>query len=281
MGNFGGLFGPKIPKPAQVAASQQDVNKFNTQLAQSTLTNQRTPTGSLTFTPGEIDPATGLPRFTATTQFSPENQAVLQSLLGTKGTLGETVGNLASELSPVLSRIPDFSNASDSLTNQMLNRFDAYMQPAFTREREFADTKLRNQGIFPGSPAYIAATQPVSDRQIAQRGQFLNTAQPLAFNEAMQGYLTPIDVVGKILGLSGPLDINNITTPTFQQNAPSMADIFKNNLAQQQLQYQNQLNLISGGLGTIAGLPTGAGGTIGSGVSSAVGGGIAALLGLV
>lgn len=277
------LTGPKIPSPQAQAAAQIDVNKKTTAMNLAAgRPDQITPTGSIKYTQSGTDQF-GNPTWTATSELSPENKALLDRLLSSRGDVAEAGGNLAQNIAGAYGDIPDFGEAASSLTNKMLTRQAAYMDPYYKQQTENLENKLRNQGLIPGTPAFDRAMRTLLQTQNESRGQFLNQAQPIAFAQAMQNYQKPLDVIQQIMGMTGPMGIDPTQIAGIGQNtSPNMSQIMQNNyqakLAQNNAMWQAIGSIVSGGMG----LPTGVGSsTIGSTLGAQAGAGLSSMLGIV
>lgn len=272
MGFLKNLFSaPKPPKPADVAQSQIDVNR-ETQAMNLTAArgNQTTPFGTITNTPtGRFDQY-GNEYFDTTQALSPELKVISDIL---KGGTTELAGNIAGKYG----ELPDFSNAAGSLTNQMLDRQLAYISPYYSQQTNNLDNALRNQGLVPGTPAYDNAMRTLRQTQNESIGTFINQAQPIAFQQAVQQYSTPMDTLKNFIANVNSISPSpQLNIPTSNMTPPSMAGIFQNSYQNELGAYQNAWNSLGSLASAALGLPTGATGTIGSGIGS----GLAGLMGL-
>lgn len=261
---------PKAPPPINVAQTTETAHKENLLAGQqsqalSTI-SQDNPYGTLNYS-SDIDPITGLPKYKATTKYSPEQQAILDLLqsnqTGIGGTASSAIGNMFGQYTDD----PNLVGKAGSLTNQALDaqlpaweRFDA---PA----RAQLDTHLRNQGILPGKGkenAYQQQMDALTNQQGLTRGQWLANFQPQAFQESKEQYQLPLENVAKMLGLSQPGSVNQnlINTPQGNVGAVDVAGLttsaqeqaFRN--YQMKVASQNALmSGIMGGVGGVAKLP--------------------------
>lgn len=255
---------PNVPNPQVVAQQQQQLSK-DAMLAglAGSMTGQKTDYGSLGYAQSGTDQY-GNPMYTATTNLSPQQKALLQVMQGTQAGFGTAGQNILG--SAGYGDAPDLSNASGSLTNEMLSRQDAYMDPYRQKEREDLDNQLRNQGIMPGTEGYNRAVRPVQDNQARERGAFLNTAQGQAFQQAKEGYQFPAEMAAKMMQLGGPADLPSkfVQTP---QAAMKPADLVgatdsanKANMSVYNAEVQKQMAMMQGiaGIGGAAiGAPVG------------------------
>lgn len=181
--------------------------------------------------------ADGSPKYEYRSQYNPEQQALLDQLVGSKGTVGGAGSNLASDAFSYLSEVPDFIGGANSLVQQATDRqlpyFERFQKPA----REQLDTQLRNQGILPDTPAYHQQMDKLLAQQDLNTGNWMNTFENQAFNQAKDQYNVPADMIAKLMGLGAPMDLNS----SFMQN-PNF-DIQPGNAQQAaQLKYTADLN---------------------------------------
>lgn len=155
---------PPPPDPKQTAAAQTGTN-IGTAIAQQALnsTNQVTPYGSLTYqVTGSTtykDPYTGktyeIPKYTATTALSPEQQALYDQQVGLRGDLNTSAQGILDSgrfNSPVdLSRAALDPYIQDNYLDDFNKQWDT--------NRSSLETQLANKGLKLGSAAYDKAIQ--------------------------------------------------------------------------------------------------------------------------
>ena len=223
--------------------------------------------------------ADGSPKYEYRSQYNPEQQALLDQLVGTKGTVGQAGGNLASDAYSYLSEVPDFTGTANSLTEQGIQRQLPYFEVTQEPARKQLDTAMRTQGILPGTPAYDQQMGALLDRQALEKGNWENTYSQQAFNRAKDQYTMPADMIAKIMGLSGPMGLNDsfMQNPQFDiqpgnaQQAAQLkytADLNRQKFNQQYLQMLTNLGMSAAG--TVIGGP--AGGSMMSGMFGGGGG---------
>ncbi len=239
-------------------------------MAQNTI-GQDNPYGSLDYTT-TIDPITGKPKYQANMKYTPQQQAIFDYLQQNQTGIGSTAQSAISSMFPQYGGDPNLVGQAGSLTNAALDqqlpaweRFDA---PA----RDQLRTQLLNQGLTEDSPAYLQARDKLVAQQDKDRGQWLSNFQPQAFGEAKEQYQLPLQNVAAMLGLSMPGSINQNLTNTPQSNlgaadvtgAYGLSQDAQKFNAQQQNAYWN--NILGGGIGaagSVAGLKTTGGGSLG------------------
>lgn len=267
MGFLKDLFSsPKKPNADAMVAAQAKANQQTQAMnLAASRTNQVTPFGSLVYNQSGTDQF-GNPTYTATSSLTPDRQAILDALQGGAGTLA---GNIAGQYG----EIPDFSNAASSLTTQMLDRQLAYLSPYYTQQTNNLDNTLRNQGLVPGTPAYDNAIRALRQTQNESIGAFLNQAEPIAFSQAVQSYLTPLDAISRLTGTANSITAGQqLNTPSSNMSAPDAISAISK-------QYDAELaarNSAWAGVGNIAsavlgGAPGTLAGNIGGGLSSMMG----------
>ena len=271
---------PAAPNPAATLAMQNQANKDTGIMTQNlNMVDQSDPFGSLGFTIVGYN-ADGTPKYQAKQSYNPEQQALLDQLVGTKGTTGAAGGNLASDAFSYLSEVPDFTSVAGSLTEQGINRqlpaFERFQKPA----REQLDTQLRTQGILPGTPAYQQQMDKLLAQQDLNTGSWMNSFQQQAFGQAKDQYTMPADMIMKLMNSGAPMDLKGsfMDTPKVNMQAGSAQAAVDAEMKAKQFAYQQavakQNMLMSLGLtaaGTVMGGPIG--GSIGSGISNMFGGG--------
>ena len=279
---------PSSPKPPpamnveKTVKGQQDANLLGGQQSQALSTiGQDNPWGSLSYTT-TIDPITGLPKYQARQEYTPEQQAIFDQLQSNQTGIGSTAGDAISNMFGQYAQDPNLVGQAGSLTNEALDaqlpaweRFDA---PA----RDQARTQLINQGLVEGSPAYQQQMDKLIQQQDLNRGQWLADFQPKAFQEATTQYQLPLENVAKMLGLSQPGNISqnlfntpgaNVGSADYLGTASAAQDqAFKN--YQMKVADQNAwMGMLTGTAGSLFNLPVG--GSSGKGAGSTGGNALA------
>lgn len=200
---------------AQGTSNQQQIANANTAVAQTRLnqTNQVTPYGSLKYTEdgGSYDGlGNWIPKFTATTTLSPEQQKLYEQTTGLQSGALDTAANL----------LPKVNQAINTpLTDNKQLRDDAYK--ALTarstedigRQMDAQKVQLANQGINAGSKAYDDALVPytraitdASNQATINAGNI--AAQNLSTEQAIRNQ--PLTDYQALLGFGG-----GVTSPNF------------------------------------------------------------------
>jgi Chaperone of endosialidase len=253
----GGSSAPTPTDPTKTAATQQGYNlAAGNATQQANAMNQQTAFGSLTYTP-TTDPATGVTTYTATQTLDPKNQALLDTLYGTKAEAGQGAANV---LQGAYTGAPNLVGTTNSLTNQTLGAQMSYLSPFFQQQTDSLDNQLRNQGIMPGTPAYDNQMNQMRQSQGQTATGAIAQLQPQAFNQALAAYNVPADTAAKLAALGGPMGLGLTNTPTTSYNAANyqgaVASADQMAMQKYQADQQAQSAMISGlaqGVGSIAG----------------------------
>lgn len=243
---------PAAPSTSSIINSQTQAN--TAALGQNTM-NQSNPYGNLTYTTS-VDPITGQLKYQANQNYSQAQQGLLNTTQQTGQTQGNTGLNLAENMAGLYSQAPNFNQGADSLTSQAEAPVQAAYERFFTPARSQLDTQLRNQGIMPGTPAYQQQTDALTQQQNLTEGSWLANFQPQAFNEAMQGYQAPENMIGSLFGMGQPTSLQGTWSNTPQVNAANANQAAQTSLGQQNFDYQQkvaQQNNMMGGLFGIGG----------------------------
>lgn len=219
MSFLGGLFGddptpPTVPDPGQVAAQQQVYNTQSAVASQAgSNVNQVTPTGSLTYTQTGVGPD-GVPTYTATQQLSPQNQMLLNIMQQGQGYAGlGALGQLFNSGYGTGNASQTVGDATQGNTQALMGLETSYLNPYFQNQTSQLDTQLRNQGILPGSAAYNQQMNQVQNTQNQSVAGFLASAEPQAYQQALQNYELPAQLSAQLMQMSQPSGIGLTQTP--------------------------------------------------------------------
>jgi hypothetical protein len=269
----GGFLGlgpaPRAPAPPDYAGAARETAQGNLEAAQAATAanrvNQITPYGNLNYAETGVD-SRGNPIWTATQTLSPEQQQILnmqnQASLGLGGSINAQLG----QVSDIMGRgfNPNIPSTQTSLgqnvgmegwdraSNLLMQRLD----PQLERQSERLDAQLAAQGIPVGSQAYSRAKQDLAQQQNdartqaqlraqgvqqnlfgqeLQAGQFGNTAQQQAFNQALTQYNLPLNTLSALRTGAQVQNPSFVNAP--QQATTSGADI----LGASQMGYNAQM----------------------------------------
>lgn len=250
---------PAPPDPQQTAQAQTGTN-IGTAIAnnQMTLVDQFTPTGSLTYdqtgTYTYKDPYTGqsydIPRFSATTTYTPEQQAILEQSQAAQGNLA----TLANERSAFLrDYLPTTEAATDQIDSKLYDLAAARLDPRFAQQEDATRTRLAQQGIAPGSEAY--------NREITLNSQAKNDA----YNQLLLGGRAQAmaEVNAPINQITALLSGSQVSSPNVQMQTPQgaattdVAGLINTNYNQRLSAWQQNQAQKQGLLGGLFGLASG------------------------
>jgi len=221
---------PAPPPPVNVPQTTQQDMATRLQGAQesqglSTI-GQNNPFGSLTYTT-TIDPITGLPKYQANSQYTPEQQAIFDYLQQNQLGLGATGTNLITANMGQYGQPIDLSAAENSLSNAamdpMMANLDRYMMPQLDQRR----TELINQGIPEGSKLFDLEMDKVRNNQNLTKGGLISSYFPQAEQIAKDQLNMPTDLISKLMSLSQPGNINQnlVNTPSANVGATDVASL--------------------------------------------------------
>jgi hypothetical protein len=268
---------PAYPDPTQTANTQYQYNTKSGQASQAlNMVDQSNPLGSKNYFVSGVDPVTGLPTYSQNVNYTPEQQALLEQLQGTKSNVGQAGQNLSADTLSLYSTAPDLVGGANSLTQQGMDREQPYFERFQAPQRAQLDTALRNQGILPGTPAYQQQVDKQTAQQDLDKGNWLNTFQNQSFNQASQQYQLPAQMIAQLMQLGAPNALNFDQTPTANVNDPNYQQQVQQKYQadyqayQQKVQAQNSQNAMLAGLfGNVLGGPIG--GQLGSSVAGMFG----------
>ena len=242
-----------VPTPTDPKQTAEIQNQYNLSAGnanqQANAINQYTPFGSLQYTP-TTDPKTGVTSYTATQTLDPKNQALLDTLYGTKAQAGQGASNV---LQGAYTGAPNLLGTADSATNQMMAGEMGYLNPFFSQQTNNLDNQLRNQGLMPGTPAYDNAMNTMRQSQGQTVSGAIAQFQPQAFQEATTAYQMPAQMAAQLSALGGPMGLGLTNTPTTNYQASNYQGAVANADQMAQQTYQAQQAAQSAEIAGIAG----------------------------
>lgn len=252
---------PRPPDPVQTAQAQAGVN-LSTAVAQQNLNmvDQVNPWGSVDYQQSgntryrdSFGNWVEVPRFTQTTTFTPEQQAIFDSSQQAQTNLA----NIASEQSD---RVGDALSDPFSFNNQDAANW-AYdlgaerLDPRFQQQDEALRTRLTNQGIREGSAAWNNAMTREGESRNDAYNQLMLQGRGQAFGEALATRNQPLNELTALLSgsqVSNPASMSG-AAPQTQVGGVDYAGMVQDN-------YQSRLqghNAMLGGLFGLAGAGAG------------------------
>ena len=253
-----GKSAPEAPDPAETAAAQGAWNSFTAQQQQQmNMIGQNSPWGSLEYqqtgSSWITDPSgkrVEVPRYTANTILSPEQQAIFDASQAAEGNLANIAKDQSVWLGDYLKDPFEFNN--QDAENWAFDLAQGRIAPQQEQARKQLDTQLLNRGIRPGSAAYDQEMQRLTNANTDQMNQLALTGRGQAFSEQLAQRNQPLN---EIIGLMSGTQVQNpnatfAQTPQSQVAGVPYAQIEQN-------AYQNKLaahNAQTGALGGLFGI---------------------------
>jgi len=267
---------PQAPDPYQTAAAQTASNKQTGQTQQElNMVNQTNPFGSLTYSQAGTN-ADGTPQYTASTTLTPQVQKLLTGFQNLQRSQQGAAQTLLNSGAGALGGKPlDLSYGGTAASLDALNR--ARLDPQWAQNTDIQESKLANQGITPGTPAYDNAMRVFNQgKNDAYNSANLADYQAAA-NTATQQYMAPVQAYGALASGTSPTMPSFMNTPTVNVPGTNISGLIEDNYKQQSANANAANGQMAGifgtalGLGTSAltGMPSGTfGGLFGKGGSS-------------
>lgn len=212
---------PKAPDPNKTAAAQSASNR-DTALSSQLLNmvDQQGPYGGLKYdqtgTNSYVDSLTGktitVPKFTATTSLSPQQQAILDQTQAAELNLGSIANERSNFLKDYLAQPFDVNAATES---KLYDLGRSRLDPRFAEQQEQQRAQLINSGIRPGSAAYTAAMRDFEANRNDAYNQLALNGRQQAFQEATYERNQPLNEIGALLSgsqVQGPQFVNTPQT---------------------------------------------------------------------
>jgi len=189
--------------------------------------SQYTPYGSLVYSQSGTDPQ-GNPMWQANVNLSPDQQKLLEQQNATSLGLGNLQNQGLGYVANMLANPFDTSKLAQTGINPGETMQDSIMrrlQPQLQQQSQSFDAKMANQGIMPGSEAYMNAKRSFDQQQndlltsaVIQGTNTGLAANQQGFNQLAYQRNEPINTLNAVRSGS------QVTNPTFGQTAPG-ADI--------------------------------------------------------
>jgi len=258
---------PTPPNPQATAAAQTGTN-VSTAIANAALgnVNQVTPYGNITYdqsgSQSVYDPSTGtnynVPRYTATTTLTPQQQQTLDTTQSAATDLAGAAKEQASYLKSSLATPTDLNSLDKSTQDNLDSLAKARLDPQWQQNTDQFNTQMANQGVAPGSQAYDNAYRDFTQSKNDAYNQMYLGGQSQAFGQAYQAANLPINQTTALMSGSqvtnpNPAATNMPTIPT-----TDYAGIVNSNFNQQEQNYQSavsQNNALMGGMFSLAAAP--------------------------
>lgn len=246
---------PKAPDPVATAQAQAGMNR-DTAITQQQLNmvNQVNPWGSVTYdqtgTQGFYDSQgkwVETPTYTATTQLTPEQQAIFDQSQAAEANLA----GLASEQS---AKLRDYLNDPFEFTNRDAENWAWDLaSPRILQQQSQNEQSLRSQlinsGLRPGTAAWDSEMTRLTNSNTDQMNQLALTGRQQAFSEALAQRNQPINEITALLSgsqVSNPAQMGAATPQT------SVGGVDYTGLVNQK--YQSEMANYQSGMGGLFGL---------------------------
>lgn len=256
---------PKAPDPNVTAAAQAGMNR-DTAVSQQliNMTDQNNPWGTVSYSPNGFTSyvdSTGktvnIPRYTQTTTFTPEQQAIFDQSQKAELNLATTASEQSAKLQQYLNDPFKFDNRDAEMWAYDL------ASPRILEQQQQNQSALRDQlinsGIRPGTEAWNREMTRLDRAGSDQLNQLALTGRGQAFSEALAQRNQPINEITALMSGSQVSNPASMSGPTPQA---SVGGVDYAGMVQQN--YQNKLQASQSGLGGLFGLA----GTLGAGAIS-------------
>jgi len=285
------------PPPDYKALAEQQAALQNQMLQTQTEANRPDQISAMGSLKWSQDPATG--RWTQTEELNPEARSALDQALALQteqiGQIGDLMGEGRFKGGP---QMPTYDPASgEQYAQRFTESLMGRLRPQQAMDQEQMTTKLRLQGLQPGTEAYNRAYQNLLTSQGdvntqanlqgllagGKEARDIYTTQlggqQQGYTQELQNYLLPWETAAKTQGIA-----NQIKMPSFAGfsqagvgEAPKVMDAAQQQYAQQMQQYNEAAQSKQGkgqAIGSLAGTVGGAmfGGPVGASLGSSLGG---------
>ncbi len=252
---------PKAPSPQATAAAQAGLN-LDTALTQQlvNMNDQVNPWGSTTYSPNgstSFVDSTGktvtIPRYTQTTTFTPEQQAIFDKSQAAQSNIAGIAKDQSVKLGQYLDKPFTFNNSDAEKWS-----YDLASKRILPQQQEAQDrlrTQLINSGLQPGTAAWNSEMERLGRTNSDQLNQLALTSRGQAFSEALATRNQPINEITALLSGS---QVSNPAAQSGPTPQASVGGVDYTGLVNQQ--YQSKLAASQAGLGGLFGLAGSLGG---------------------
>ncbi len=237
-----------VPDPGRVAQVGQDINTAAAKQSQiGSMVSQYNPYGSLQYASDPTSPS----GYKATTTLTPAQQDLLTTLQGSQKKGGAAGGSMLDYYTGNTDPTKAIGDKTSGLTQQIMGSYDAANNQRTKELIAQNDTALKNQGIFPGTPAYDKGMAGVIRGTEEARNSMLASIQPQAFQEASSLYQMPASLGGALaaFGQPGSVSQNLVQAPGLNIQPVDYAAISGNitnqNIQNAQLKNQYDTSMIN------------------------------------
>ena len=217
-------------------------------------TNQVSPWGTLTYdqtgSQTIIDPngkAVQVPRYTATTALTPEQQKIYDQSQQADINLSQIANQQSAKVGELLNDPFSFSN--DDASQWAYDLASPRILKQQQQNQASLETQLVNAGIRRGTPQWDAEMSRLTNANSDQLNQLALTGRSQAFNEALAQRNQPLN---EIIGLMSGTQIQNPNATFAQTPQSQVAGVDYTGLVNQK--YQGQLQQYNAQMGALGGL---------------------------
>ncbi len=242
---------PTITPATDQLAIQKGENVSTAQANQvGSMVNQNTPWYNLQYLQTGTGP-NGTPLYTATTTPTPAMADLIAALQGNQNIAAKQAGTVLGAANyGATSPGSVIGDASSGNTKTLIDQYLASVQPSQNTQLDRLRTQLSEKGLTPGNPGYDQAMrdaqQGIAQANLGAASGFENQA----FSQALQTYLTPLQVASQEMGLSQPQGPSFVNTPGLNISPANyigaQANVTGEQLQEQQIQNQKNASLMQG-----------------------------------
>ncbi|HWU63569.1 MAG TPA: tail fiber domain-containing protein [Ensifer sp.] len=232
---------PSAPDPKETASAQTATN-VNTAIANAALgnVNQVTPDGSLTYNKTGSTTMTDqegntyqLPTYTATQTLSDANQKIYDTNQVTKQNLADIGQSESAKIGTLLGTNIDLS--ADNVNKYSNTNWQPGFDRQWNNQQTQLEQKLANQGVTPGSQAYVNAMSDFNTQRQQQEDTFLNDMYNTSMGAITQERNQPLNEISALMSGSQISQPNYVST-----NSTQLPTVDYSSLVNQK--YQSDLN---------------------------------------
>lgn len=257
---------PSAPNPstgintgAAIAAQQQNWNKDTAQSNQlGSMVNQVNPFGSLSYAQTGTGPD-GTPIYTSSLDLSPDQQNLFNTLMGSKSTAGTQGYNLLAGANFGAQQPKDvIGGMTGGITGDLMNKWMQSQQPFLTTQRTQLDTQLKNQGLYPGNPAYDNAMRSIDTSQTNAIAGAETNFEPQAFQQASAMYQLPASLGMSLaqFGANGDPSGDLVNAPQLNAQPANLSGAITGQQTANNQAYSAQLQQYQNMMSGLMGIPT-------------------------
>lgn len=214
---------PKAPDPWTTAQAQSQWNNTTAQTQQAlNMVDQQNPWGNVSYTENGTRTIIGadgkpftVPKYTQTTNLSPEQQAIFEQSQVAQGNLAGLAADQSGAMRDYLGQPFEFNN--QDAANWAYDLGAQRLDPRFEQERSSLESQLINRGIRPGTAAYDAEMTRLGETKNDAYNQLMLTGRQQAFGEALSQRNQPINELSALMSgsqVSNPAQMSGAAPQT-------------------------------------------------------------------